>query len=515
VKERPRASSRRGIAAPAAIAVASGLVTAFAFPGPDLGLLALFSLVPLLWLWHDARPGRAALLGFLAGLGFFGFHLSWTWYFGAVAIVPLVALQAAFWAAAGATVATLGRRGVRSPFLTAAVWVVFEAIRTRWPLGGLAWGQVGVALHDFGFGRAFASWGGVPLATFVVVATNGVLADMWRAGRRSLRALRSAAIALAGIVVFVAVATVTRFDPTPTGSLRFALLQGNDKDRYLTQAEVDDEYLTKSHLALAQRLHGHYDLIVFPESSLMSDPETDPILHRELTALGKRHGAYILANVVDAVTEPGKEFNANRLYDPQGKLVGTYAKRHLVPFGEYVPWRDSLSFISELQQIPHDFTPGHRLGLETVAGHRIGSVICFESAFGPLMRANAAAGAEAIVVTTNNRSYRRSANSAQHVALSQMSAAAIGRPVLHASISGITAVIDADGVVHRTTDLFHNTVVSGRITTMKGETPYVRWGDWVEWACGVATVAALAWAFARRRRMASVDGRSAADGVAK
>ena len=97
------------------------------------------------------------------------------------------------------------------------------------------------------------------------------------------------------------------------------------------------------------------------------------------------------------------------------------------------------------------------------------------------MRANAAAGAEVIVVTTNNRSYRRSANAAQHVALSQMSAAAIGRPVLHSSISGITAVIDADGVVHRTTDLFRNTVVSGRVTTATGETPYVRWGDWVEW----------------------------------
>ncbi len=504
--EAPRASSRRGIAAPAAIALASGLVTAFAFPGPDLGLLAFVALAPLLWLWHDARPGRAALLGFLAGLAFFGFHLSWTWYFGAVAIVPLVALQAAFWAAAGAVVGTLARRGIRSPFLTAAVWVVFEAFRTRWPLGGLAWGQLGVALHDFGFGRALASWGGVPLATFVVVAVNGVVADIVRAARTAHAALRWSLVALGGIVVLVTVATVTRFEPRPSGSLRFALLQGNDKDRYLTQAEIDGEYLTRSHLALAARLRGHYDLIVFPESSLNSDPETDPILHRELTALGRKHGAYILANAIDDVSEPNKSFNANRLYDPQGRLVGTYAKRHLVPFGEYVPWRDSLSFISELQQIPHDFSPGHRIGIETVKGHRIGSVICFESAFGPIMRENAAAGAELIVVTTNNRSYRRSSNAAQHVALSQMSAAAIGRPVLHASISGITAVIDADGVVHRTTDLFRNTVVSGRVTTTTGETPYVRWGDWVEWGSGVAVVTALAWAFVRRRRMRAAQG---------
>jgi apolipoprotein N-acyltransferase len=510
VTEAPRASSRRSVAF--AIAVASGLVTAFAFPGPDLGLLALVSLVPLLWLWHDARPGRAALLGFLAGIAFFGFHLSWTWYFGAIAIVPLVALEAGFWAATGAVVATLGRRGVRSPFLTAAVWVVFEAFRTRWPLGGFAWGQLGVALHDFEFGRALASWGGVPLATFVVVSVNGVLVDGGRAWRGSRRALRSAAIALAGIVVVVAAATITRFDPHPSGSLRYALLQGNDKNRYLTQSEIDGEYLTRSHLALAAGLRGHYDLIVFPESSLMSDPETDPFLHRQLTALAQRHGAFIMANVVDAVSEPGKEFNANRLYDPRGRLVGTYAKRHLVPFGEFVPWRDSLSFIGELRQIPHDFTPGRRIGIETVAGHRIGSVICFESAFGPLMRANAAAGAELVVVTTNNRSYRRSANAAQHVALSQMSAASIGRPVLHASVSGITAVIDADGVVHRTTDLFHNTVVSGRITMTTGDTPYLRFGDWVEWGCAVATVAALAWAFLRRRRMAPAAERTGANG---
>ena len=119
------------------------------------------------------------------------------------------------------------------------------------------------------------------------------------------------------------------------------------------------------------------------------------------------------------------------------------------------------------------------------------------------MRENAAAGAEAIIVTTNNRSYRRSANAAQHVALSQMSAAAIGRPVLHASISGITAVIDAEGVVHRTTKLFKNTVVSGVVTTTSGQTPYVRFGDWVEWGSGVAVLAALAVALGRGRKIRS------------
>ncbi len=74
----------------------------------------------------------------------------------------------------------------------------------------------------------------------------------------------------------------------------------------------------------------------------------------------------------------------------------------------------------------HDFDPGHRTKVFDVNGKPVGTVICFESAFTPLMRASVRKGAEAIVVTTNNRSYRRSPNSAQHVALSQMSAAAVG-----------------------------------------------------------------------------------------
>ena len=500
------------------VAAGSGLLLALALPGTDIGPLALGALVPLFWLWYDAGPKRGAGLGFVAGLVFFGVHLSWTWYFGAVAIVPLVALQAGFWALAGGVVGACGRRGIRAPVVTAAIWVVAEALRTRWPLGGLAWGQVGVALHANDVGRALASWGGVPLATFAVVIVNAYLADLVRAilsrrgGRRDRRRIERAAAGIVVVVVLAVVATATRFEAHPTGRLRFALLQGNDKNRYLTPVELQTNYLTRSHLALAQRLHGRYDLVVFPESSLATDPEADPSLREEITRLARLHHTWILANVIDERTVPGKAFNANRLYAPDGHLVGTYAKRHLVPFGEYVPWRDSLSFIGALQQIPHDFTPGHKLGIETVAGHKIGSVICFESAFGPLMRANAAAGAEVIVVTTNNRSYRRSANSEQHIALTQMSAAAIGRPVLHASISGITAVIDADGAVHHTTELFKNTVVSGSVTTVRGETPYVRWGDWVEWGSGAILVGAVAFALTHRRRIPTAPGPQGQEG---
>ncbi len=141
----------------------------------------------------------------------------------------------------------------------------------------------------------------------------------------------------------------------------------------------------------------------------------------------------------------GEDYNSNIMYGPNGKRQGIYSKQHLVPFGEYVPWRDALGFISELRQIPYDFKAGDKTVVFPAGGHKIGSVICFESAFGPLVRDFVRKGAEVIVVSTNNRSYHRSGNSEQHLANSQMRAAETARPVLQASVSGISAVIDPDG----------------------------------------------------------------------
>jgi apolipoprotein N-acyltransferase len=497
-----RARGRADPLLPGAVAaVASGLLLALAFPALDWGPLALVALIPLLWSWHGCGPARGALYGFVAGVAFFGVLLWWIVYFGAVAIVPLVAAEAAYWAAAGAIVGGLGRWKVRSPWVTAAVWVVLEAVRIRWPLGGFAWGQVGVALHDVPVARALASLGGVPLVTFVIVLLNGLLLSLFFAVRERgnrPRAFVAPVVSLVLVVAFVAVAGLAWYQPAKTGTLRFALLQGNDQNRRLTRAEIDSGYLTRKHLELARRLEGDYDLIVFPESALETDPEADPQLKAELLALARQHHSAVMVNVIDEQT-PGKTYNANRLYDPDGRLQGTYAKQHLVPYGEYVPFRSALGFISELQQIPTDFDAGHTTKVFDVAGKPVGTVICFESAFTPLMRSSVRKGAQAIVVSTNNRSYRRSPNSAQHVALSQMSAAAVGRPVLHAAVSGITAVIDANGDVRRTTQLFRNEIVRGTVTTVRGETPYVRFGEWVEWACLLGLAGAVALGVTRRR----------------
>src|SRR5262252_6046211 len=193
-------------------AVLSGVLLALAFPAFNLGLLALVALVPLLWAWRDATPWRAALYGFVFGVVFAGILLYWLWYFGIVAIVPLVAAWAAYTALTGYLVGCLNRAGLRSswlsPWLIAAAWVVPEALRGRWPFGGLPWGDLGVALHDFQPARALASWGGVALVSFVIVVVNAYLADLAVAVSAHGRSLMVATAGIAVVVAVVAIADV-------------------------------------------------------------------------------------------------------------------------------------------------------------------------------------------------------------------------------------------------------------------------------------------------------------------
>jgi apolipoprotein N-acyltransferase len=466
----------------------SGILVGLSFAPVDAGPLVLVGLVPLLWVWRSASVGRAALAGFAFGIASFGIILEWSRYFGVVAVLPLVLAEAAFIAGAGALVGCFARRGLRSPWLVAAVWVAVEGLRARFPLGGLPWGELGVALHDLPWARALASLGGVALVSFAIVAVNALLVDLVVAGRAHRgRAVVLAASGLVAVVLVTGLVDVTRFDPEVTGEVRFALLQGNDQNRTLTATEVGSDYLFRRHLALADELDGDYDLIVFPESSLERDPTTNADVEARLVDLAREHDATVLVNA-RVPTSDGELLNANVAYSPDGELQGVYGKQHLVPFGEYVPLRDQLSFIGELDQIPYDYDPGDRRVMFEAGGHPFGSVICFESAFAPLVRDYVRDGAEAIVVTTNNRSYRRSGLSAQHVALSQMRAAETGRPVLHASISGISGVVDPDGDVHDTSELFVNKVTTGTIETTTGETLFVRFGDWVLLGSGLALV---------------------------
>ncbi len=495
-------------------AAGSGVLCALSRPPFDVGPLACVALVPLFIAWRERGARASAGYAFVAGIVYYSIVCSWIWYFGAIAIVPFVLACAGYWAAAGALIGWLRGRGLTNPFLTAAVWIIADACVARFPFHGFSWGELGYAFHDVVPARAVAGIGGLTLVTFLAVALNAFLADLVAADGRARR-YTYAHVGIALIVATVVVATVTRSEPHVRNYLHVALLQGNDKNRELTNAELDERYLPRSHFDLATRIVDPVDLIVFPESSMDADPRTDHYVHDNLARVAREHHAWVLANAtVNAPPDGRKADNLDVLFAPNGDIAGTYSKRHLVPFGEYVPFRGFLeSWVSALKNVPRDFIRGKTSGifdLTTAAGTpptRIATVICFESAFGYEIRSRVREGAEVLVVSTNNRSYRRSANSAQHVAFGQIRAAETGRPVVQAAISGITAVIDADGVVHDETHLFERTVIERTVGVTTGQTIYVRYGEWALLVSSAGVLIAVVWALARRRRRPSVNSR--------
>ncbi|MFM8238608.1 MAG: apolipoprotein N-acyltransferase [Actinomycetota bacterium] len=466
-----------------AAAALSGVLAAVSRPPLDVGPLMFVALVPLFLAWSGCSIRTRSVLAFTAGAVYYAVTCSWMRYFGTVAVIPFVVACAAYWAAVGAGVGWLARRRIAGPFVTAALWVVADAGVSRYPFGGISWGEVGYSLHDLVPARTLAGVGGIALVTFAVVAVNGFVADLVRA-RGATRASRTLA-GLAAIVVVATAVTVTRTPPAPTARFRVALVQGNDLNRDLTAAEASDRYLTRNHLRLAEEIRDPVDLIVFPESSMDGDPRSDREIATALARLARRHDAWVLANAtVDADATGIQAENLDVLFAPDGRVAGTYAKRHLVPFGEYVPFRRIVTaVVPAAGEVARDYRPGPGPVLFRIDGTPMAPIICFESAFGAEVRPLVAEGAEALLLVTNNRSYRRSGNSAQHVAIGQMRAAETGRPLVHSAISGISALIDADGVVRARTELFEPAVLRGTLTTTTGTTPYVRFGPWFGILC--------------------------------
>ena len=263
------------------------------------------------------------------------------------------------------------------------------------------------------------------------------------------------------------------------------MLQGDDEQ--LPLAEQTNQLLTDKHFALAEQLQGHYDLIVFPESALDTDPEVDTNLRQRITELAAEHDAYVLVNARTA-GDDGDSRNTNRMYTPSGRLQGRTRSSTSCRSASTCRCATCSASSASSARCPTTSSPATPARMFHVAGRPVGSVICFESAFGPLVRDYVHDGAEMIVVSTNNRSYQRSANSEQHLALGQMRAAETGRPVLQASVSGISAVIDPDGSVHDRTELFESAIVTASVPTTTGETLYVRFGDWVVLLSAIALV---------------------------
>lgn len=433
----------------------------------------------------------------------------WISLFGYLPWSVLVVSQALFYAMFGWFAAWASKGAVGRLAATPLLFAALEVARARWPLGGFAWGDLGYAQHDALPLLPLARAGGVHAITLALVFVNAGAAEVLAVGRVWRRAL---ALAVAGGVAVGPMWLPLGLAGPRAGELDVALIQGNVPERRFTdfasrtgRTGPEDLTIIENHIRLTDQLASSPpNLVVWPENAIDRDPLADPDIGLRIEDVVRRVGAPLIAGaILDVRDQPDRFINSDLLFGSTGPVTARYDKIHLVPFGEYVPWPRLRRYIKALEQIPQDGLPGHRTEPFDIGSAKVGSVICFESTYSNFVRKFVEEGAQLLVVTTNNASFRRSPAARQHVAMSQLRAVEEGRYVMHAAISGITAVIDAKGRIRQETRLFTPAVVRATVPLANGKTPYARFGEAIELGLMglgvVAAVATMARMVARRR----------------
>ena len=480
------------------IALASGALLSLSLPPADLGWIAFLAPIPFLWLVRTSRPRRGLAIGLAFGLAYFGLVLYWILLFGELGWSALVLMSAGFVGVFGLLAPTLWRSAhpIWSTIALSSLWTVLEWARGAWPLGGFGWGQLGSSQTGNPSLLPLAGVTGVWGLSFVVVLVAGLLLLALERGRGR----PGSALVLVGVSIALIVAPAMIPSSTPDGeAIDVAAIQTDVRLARPLGGTAEDIAVARMNVALHRELAADPpDLAVWGEGSLDPGATADPATVAAVQAAIRDVGVPTLAGAV--MNDPdGHQRTSALLFDGQGRLVDRYDKTKLVPFGEYVPFRDELGWISAIDQIPVDRVPGESAHTVAVEGlPPFGTPICYENNFPAIERAMVRDGAEFFVLTTNNASYGTTAASRQHVLMSRLRAVETGRWMVHAAVSGITAIVDPEGNLVAESGLFvpgvtrHTIVASGRITA------YVRFGDWAVWASLALCV--VAFLVPRRRR---------------
>jgi len=278
---------------------------------------------------------------------------------------------------------------------------------------------------------------------------------------------------------------------------------------YNVELEVTSNHATATEKLAANVAAGRAaqpDLVIWPENSTDIDPTQDPTVYDEIAGAAAAIGRPILVGAV--LQNPLR--NAGVLWLPHQGPTTIYAKRRLVPFGEYVPFRSLISKITSLTALqPTDFTPGHQTVVFNVGQIKLGDVICYEVGFDDLVRSEVQAGANLLSVQSNDATFERegptTAESGQQLAMARIRAVEFDRSVVVASTTGYSAIVAPDGRLISRSGTWTQAELEARVPLLTYTTLAERLGAWPEWAIVAATSLALCVAIgqastARRRR---------------
>ncbi len=509
-----KAFTARGIL----LALLSGLMLTASFPPGKFSFLAWFALVPLLVCIDRASPSLAFRLGFVAGTVHFATLMYWIvvvlGHYGNMNIIVslgpfflLCFFLALYPALFSALTTCLGSS--RFPIIMmASFWVSLEFIRGLF-LTGLPWCLLGYSQYEHLHLIQVADITGVYGVSFLIVLVNGlVFRLLFRGGMKFRRHMKWEII----ITILLAAATVAY------GRFRLAQgLPGGDSPELLRTVVVqpnidqsvkwDPAHQAKT-MAIYERLtrstYGFRpELIVWPEAALPFFFQQNVKFAPRVFSLAGESGAVLIFGSPAYKRANGVTRYYNRAYliTPDNAPPRYYDKIHLVPFGEYVPLKNLLSFINRLVPAAGDFAAGRKKGPMNQGRLSAGVIICFEAIFPELARVHARGGATILVNITNDAWFGMSSAPHQHLSMAAFRAVENKRPLVRAANTGISAFIDAHGKIVLRGPLFTQEALKASVNITKSPlTFYTRFGDLFAYLLlALSSLKLLSWFWHRRR----------------
>ncbi|GGS64949.1 apolipoprotein N-acyltransferase [Nonomuraea spiralis] len=491
------------LAARLVAAIAGGALLYTAFPPLDWWLCAPLGIGLIIGSLYRARPRRAAWLGYLAAAVFLFPTLAWVRTIGDDVWLMLVATESVFYAVMAALAALVFRLRLW-PLWFGTLWVAMEWARSLVPIGGFPWARVAFSQGESLF-TPYAALGGAPLVSFAVTLSGALLAHAVLV--RPSTALRRAVPAALALAVPVLTLALPR--PGDEGrSVNVGIVQGNVPGRGMNPLGDEPAVVLRNHAEETKRLADAVragrlpkpDLVVLPENSTDIDPYTSAFARGVIDESVKYVGVPTLVGAVVAI---GEEQRATRslVWDPATGPGAYYDKQHLVPFGEYTPFKEIvLALWERANLVGRQSVPGTKPGDLKLGPVTIGAVNCYEVAYDDTVRGTVRAGGTPLVVQTNNASYALSNLPPQQLAMSKLRAVEHNRAVVTAATTGISAFVTPDGKVSwQTRELVPDmNVVTVPVRTQ--ETIATKVGELPEWALMVMGAAAVGVAVRRGRR---------------
>lgn len=473
----------------------------------------LLPLVLAVWIMHVHTCHSPFLSGFFFGFGCFGLGLWWVsismHQFGGASIVfailgtaTLAAILSLYYAALAFILARIKiepslKIGVVFPLL----WTLFELLRAHL-FTGFPWLALGY------------SWVDSPFSTTIIPRMGALMGSIWVIWTGCLCALalinyrttfiekrRDTTIIkqsepyylsytpnlILGLTLGVLMLGSNYFGTPITVSetpRQVSAIQGNIPQEIKFNPETQMQTL-RDYMALSQKVAESSTLIVWPETALTTFYEDMPDLYQHFKDWTKEHKTTLMLGAFRGNYEAGEYRNAiisiNGIdtQEPKHEAIQFYDKHRLLPFGEYMPLRTLLGFFEKWVQIPmSNMTAGGPEQAALITQYfKVGASICFEAVFGNTLRYQAR-HSDVLVNVSNDAWFGNSLAPWQHFQIARARAIEMARPMIRATNTGVSAIVDHNGRVTKTIPIYTRGIVTGDIYPTQGMTPYVVLGDW-------------------------------------